>query len=135
MRPSTLPLIVSTFLLVTLGGCSRKDKAETPTPQAPAPVNQAQAPAAQASLPFTMGTVVETMDASTYTYLRVKTSTGDIWAAANKCNVKVGDQVAVPTEAAMENFHSPSLNRTFPTLYMTSRVFLKGDQDFPAQNK
>jgi hypothetical protein len=72
------------------------------------------------------GTVVETMDASSYTYVRVKTATGDIWAASAQFKVKVGDKVTVPLNMPMQNFHSGTLNRTFPLVYFASRIELEG---------
>lgn len=117
-------MIFPVLLAAILAGCSRDRKSENQA-------QQVQPGALQAKAPFAVGTVLETMDASTYTYVHVKTDAGEIWAASNKFNVKVGDKVAVPTDGAMENFRSPSLNRTFPVLYMTSRIFHQGDQDCP----
>ncbi len=77
---------------------------------------------APAAGPTATGTVVETMDASTYTYVRVKTATGDIWAAANQFKVAVGDQVVVPLNMPMQNFHSGTLKRTFPMIYFASHI-------------
>lgn len=68
------------------------------------------------------GTVVETMDAANYTYVRVKTSSGDIWAATGKFKVAVGDKVSVSLEMPMENFHSNALKRDFPRIYFASRI-------------
>lgn len=122
MNRSSLPLLLPAITLVLLPGCNR-------TSERPVAPTQAVTPSAQ--MPFSVGTVLETMDASTYTYVRVKTAQGEIWAASNKFAVKVGDRVAVPTDGPMENFRSPSLNRTFPILFMTSRIFRQGDPDSP----
>ena len=73
------------------------------------------------------GTVVETMDASSYTYVRVKTASGEIWAAGAKTTVAVGDKVVIPLEMPMVDFHSSTLNRTFPTIYFTARIFKEGE--------
>lgn len=72
------------------------------------------------------GTVVETTNAAGYTYVRVKTDTGDIWAASMQFPVAVGDRVVVPAETPMRNFHSPSLNRDFPLIYFASRIGREG---------
>ncbi|MCK5800327.1 MAG: nucleotide-binding protein [Deltaproteobacteria bacterium] len=65
-----------------------------------------------------VGTVLETMDASSYTYLRLKTASGaEAWAAVSKAKVKVGAKVAVAKPHPMQNFHSSTLNRTFPLIY------------------
>lgn len=100
-----------------------KSKAPAPTP------GSAQA-AAQAPIPggaTATGTVVETMDASSYTYVQVKTPTETVWAAGPQTKVAVGDKVTIPLVMPMANFHSSTLNRTFPTIYFTSRIFKEGE--------
>ena len=73
------------------------------------------------------GPVLETMDASNYTYVKVKTPTGEVWAASTKFKVAVGDRVTFALETPMENFHSPNLNRDFPLIYFASRVAPEGE--------
>ena len=68
------------------------------------------------------GPVLETMNAGNYTYVRVKTDKGEVWAASGQFRVAVGDRVSVPLETPMQNFHSPSLNRDFPLIYFASRI-------------
>jgi ribosomal protein S17 len=67
------------------------------------------------------------MDAASYTYVRVGTDKGDVWAAAPQFAVKVGDRVVVPLEMPMQNFHSQSLNRDFPVIYFVSRIGREGE--------
>ena len=69
-----------------------------------------------------VGPVLETMNAASYTYVRVKGDSGDIWAAAPEFPVKVGDRVRVALEMPMKNFHSTSLNRDFPLLYFVTKI-------------
>ena len=71
------------------------------------------------------------MDAAGYTYVKVKTRNGEIWAAASQFKVKTGDKVIVPIEMPMENFHSNTLKRTFPVIYFTSKVFFQGEAGAP----
>jgi sporulation protein YlmC with PRC-barrel domain len=59
------------------------------------------------------GTVLETMDASNYTYLKLKTASGEVWAAVNKAPVKRGARVTVVNAVPMDGFESKSLHRTF----------------------
>jgi hypothetical protein len=77
------------------------------------------------------GTVVETLDASNYTYVRVKTESGEIWAASNTFKVAVGDRVVVPLDMPMPNFHSQSLNRDFPLVYLPTSIAREGDAAAP----
>ena len=108
--------------LVSIGACScdrpaKPGAAPLPPPQMPMPAQTAAAATASAT-----GTVLETMDAASYTYVRVKTSSGEIWAATGQFKVAVGDKVSVPLEMPMENFHSNTLNRTFPIIYFASHI-------------
>ena len=82
---------------------------------------------AAASANTAAGTVLETMDASNYTSVRVKTASGEIWAASGTFKVAVGDQVVVPLENPMENFHSQSLKRDFPVIYFAGRISRPGE--------
>jgi len=73
------------------------------------------------------GTVLETMDAATYTYVRVKTDKGEIWAAASQFKVAVGDKLTIPLEMPMENFRSNALKRDFPLIYFASQIRKDGE--------
>jgi hypothetical protein len=72
------------------------------------------------------GAVVETMDAAGYTYIRVDTDGGEIWAAANRFAVEEGDRVTFPLETPMKDFRSESLDREFPLIYFVSYVAPEG---------
>ena len=62
------------------------------------------------------GEVLEVKDVETYTYLRLKTKSGETWAAVNKTPVRKGERVTIANVMEMTNFHSKSLNKTFPTI-------------------
>lgn len=59
------------------------------------------------------GTVLETIDAGQYTYLRLKTSNGEVWAAVTHAEVKKGALVTIQDPMVMTNFESKTLKRTF----------------------
>lgn len=126
MRDHKLALLCSVLALATLGACRRENAPKPPAPAAPAPTAAPGAPMAAPATQMASGTVVETMDAATYTYVRVKTSTGEIWAATGQFKVAVGDKVSVPLEMPMENFHSNTLKRTFPVIYFASHIDRQG---------
>lgn len=148
------PFVVSLCVAAALAGACSKKPADSaaaatssaqPAPAAPAGVTAgatstgapaaavshetAGAPAGQpaAAAPTATGTVVETMDAANYTYVRVKTEAGELWAASGQFKVKVGDRVVVPLEGAMENFHSQTLKRDFPLIYFASQITHEGE--------
>jgi hypothetical protein len=71
------------------------------------------------------------MDAASYTYVRVKTDRGDVWAATGQFKVAVGDRVRVPLEMQQTDFRSPTLNRQFPVIYFTSHIDREGGEAPP----
>jgi len=128
------------FLIVALSAiaaCSSRPAADasaaTQTTSAAGAASAAGASrAAQPGVETVTGTVVETMDAGSYTYVRVNTGSREVWAAASQFPVKVGDRVVVPLEMPMENFHSKALDRDFPVLYFASQITREGETAAPA---
>jgi hypothetical protein len=59
------------------------------------------------------GEVLETRNVDSYTYLRLKTKEGEIWAAVPKTTVKQGAKVTIGNQMTMENFESKSLKKKF----------------------
>lgn len=118
-RPALI--LLTTALALGLAACRREAEAKAQ----PGPAPQAASPAPADGMAY--GTVIETMDASTYTYVRLKTATGEIWAVGNKAPMAVGDKVHVPTGMPMSDFRSSSLNRTFPLIYFTAHIYKEGE--------
>jgi hypothetical protein len=118
-----------------MNGCSKQAASPAPA-QAPGGGQAAQgaqastpagAQAAAQDAPTVTGPVLETMNASNYTYVRVKTDAGDVWAASGEFKVAVGDRVTLALEMPMENFHSETLKRDFPLIYFTTRIGREGE--------
>ncbi len=117
-------------LSLALGGCSgdSTDKAEnagTPTAGQGATdphTMQVGSPVSEAAL---TGTVVETFNSGGYTYLELDNGQDKIWAAIGQVQVEKGQKISLTTGPVMKDFHSPSLNRTFPEIIFSSGV--KGD--------
>jgi hypothetical protein len=59
------------------------------------------------------GEVLETQNVDSYTYLRLKTKDGEVWAAVPKTAVKQGAKVTIGSQMTMENFESKSLKKKF----------------------
>lgn len=59
------------------------------------------------------GTVSESLPAGTYTYLLIKTASGEEWAAVQKTELQKGAPVEVAESTVMEDFDSPTLKRKF----------------------
>ncbi|MDO8466075.1 MAG: hypothetical protein Q7S46_12635 [Gallionella sp.] len=87
------------------------------------PVGHVPIAAVPASIPLTRkGKVLEVLDSSAYTYLKVTGDKAPVWLAAYKINIAKGAIVNYSDGVAMSNFHSKSLNRTFDTLIFVDRV-------------
>jgi len=105
---------------------SRPAPETTPHPEEPAaalePTLQAQAPAdtsaaaAPANAPLA-GELLESIPVDKYTYLRLRTPSGEVWAAVPTAKLAIGSQVSVENAARMDGFKSKTLGRTFDVIY------------------
>jgi len=75
------------------------------------------------------GEVLETMSAAGYTYLRVKTEDGEIWAAGPQTVLAVGERVNLGAGALMPAFESKALERTFDEIFFVSAIEVVGRSD------
>ena len=94
--------------------------AKQPVPNEPAiAAASAVAPTLSAAAPdgsAMSGKVVEKIDASQYSYLRMITPSGEVWAAVPKSTIAVGAQATVVGANWMEDFTSATLSRTWPRI-------------------
>ncbi len=68
------------------------------------------------------GKVVETMVSGGYSYVRIDSCGEEKWLAGPQAPIKVGQFVASPMGAPMGGFNSPSLGRTFDTIFFVQSV-------------
>jgi hypothetical protein len=85
-------------------------KTEAPAPVAGAP---GAPPVAAGAAGGVRGKVVERIDAAPYSYLKLATGAGEVWAAVPQTNVGPGAEVVIENGMAMDGFESKSLNRKF----------------------
>lgn len=71
----------------------------------PSPVHGTTAPVS--------GTVAETMEVASYTYVRLTTPDGDKWAAIPHAKLAVGDTATIVNPMVIDGFESPTLKRKF----------------------
>jgi hypothetical protein len=93
-------------------GCDKKPAA----PAAPAPA-PAPAPAAAPASPTVSGKLLERLDAASYSYLRIQTAQGEVWAAVPQAKLEKGAEVAVVNAMPMGAFESKTLNKKFDNIY------------------
>jgi hypothetical protein len=101
---------LSVVLLVALAvaGCKKKE----PAPQ------QAAAPGAPEAAGATIkGKLVERLDAAPYSYLKIKSAQGEVWAAVPKTELGAGADVVVTGAMPMSDFESKTLKRKFEVVY------------------
>jgi hypothetical protein len=133
--PTALSAALALSMLAACSGRPAGTEARTP-PSTSTAARVASLPPAVSSVGPSGGetvtaTVLETMNASNYTYVRVKTDSREVWAAASQFPVALGDKVVLSLEQPMENFHSQTLNRDFPLIYFVSRIAHEGDPSLP----
>jgi hypothetical protein len=71
---------------------------------------QAQTPGSQA------GTIIETMDASGYTYLHLEVGKEKLWVAVPAAEVTEGENITFLDGMTMQDFYSKTLDKTFPSI-------------------
>jgi hypothetical protein len=123
MNSKILMTMFAAAVFGVTGGCAAQPAPE----ESPAAQEVAPEVSHAAGLMTVTGNVVETMDTETYTYIKVDTGQDEFWAAAGRFEVEIGETVTVPLDTPMENFHSDTLDRTFPLIYFASRVLREGE--------
>jgi hypothetical protein len=111
-----LTLTVISFLTILLLFSCRDEKEQ---PQA-----QNVQPPQQAGTAANVHTVVvqEVIQATGYTYLRVKENDSDFWIAVTKREMQVGETFSFADALEMKNFTSKDLQRTFETIYFVGNI-------------
>jgi hypothetical protein len=73
--------------------------------------------------------VLSTIDAAQYTYLEVTQNKKTLWLAAATVAAKKGDVIRFDDGMVMTNFHSKTLNRTFPSVTFVNRVVITNEKE------
>ena len=116
----------SLALLLSLALCSAAAVAQTPSLPSGHPALDAKKQAkgaTVASLPQ-KATVISSIDVPQYTYIEVSQNGKTLWLAASSMKAKKGDVVRFDAGMPMSNFHSKSLNRTFPSITFVNQAVI-----------
>lgn len=89
--------------------------ARPPPSSSPAVAVADQVPAAEEGA--VSGEVLEAVPVSKYTYLRLQTAGGEIWAAVPSATVAIGSHVAISNATPMLDFKSATLGKSFKLIY------------------
>lgn len=99
------PILLIAALLV---GCQRN---------APPPVAKATAAPAPAQANNITGKLMERIDAPPYSYLKIQSSKGEVWAAVPETKIGKGAEVTIFGPMQMDNFESKTLKRKFDVVF------------------
>ncbi len=114
-------VVAVAFVTLAVAACKKSDAPRAVGNSQPAAAAPAAAPsAAPASTQTLQGKVLEKIDVPQYSYLKLSTSSGDVWAAVQRTDKKAGDEVSVVNAFPMQNFESKELKRKFDVVYFGS---------------
>jgi hypothetical protein len=71
-------------------------------------------------------TVQEVIQATSYTYLKVKEADSEFWMAVTKRQIEAGVKISFAGGLEMKNFESKDLQRTFETIYFVGSIVSGG---------
>ncbi|MDX2009780.1 MAG: hypothetical protein SFW67_06310 [Myxococcaceae bacterium] len=116
MKAPVLPVVV--VLVFIAGFVSGRWSVASSSPSSAAPVGEPTPPTALVpSAGGLAGVVAEVQQVPNYTYLRLNTASGEVWAAVpSTTSVAVGAAVELKESTTMTNFTSKALGRTFPSI-------------------
>jgi len=109
-------------MALSLTACGNNHKAADQKKTSAEPAVATEAPAQPPASPGAIkGKVLETKDASGYTYVHLDDGSKDgVWAAVPKTKVNVGEEVTLQGGSVMDNFTSKTLNKTFNKIIFAS---------------
>lgn len=105
------------FLLVATAAGLIGCKPSKP-PVSPAPAAQAPGKDLAATATTVEGKVLEHLEAAPFSYLRLQTDKGEVWAGVPFAALKPGAMVKVVGAYPMDNFESKKAKRTFAKVYL-----------------
>jgi hypothetical protein len=103
--------MISLVLLAASTIACNSNKASADAPVVAAPIT---ATTANAGL---TGKLLERIDATPYSYLRIQAPAGEVWAAVPESKVEKGTEVTVANPMLMTDFESKTLKRKFAQIY------------------
>ena len=117
----TLTAITILLALASLS-CREKEQEQQQAQQ------QQQVDTQQVGAAADLRTVVvqEVIQATSYTYLKVKEADSEFWMAIAKRQIEAGTTISFAGGLEMKNFESKDLQRTFETIYFVDRIVSGG---------
>jgi len=107
-----LSIIILVLLAIGFTACEKKEEPKENTSK------QAAMPAED----MHKVVVLDNMNASNYTYLKVKENDSEFWIAVPQMEVQKGETLYFGKSMEMKNFHSETLNKTFDSILFVDHV-------------
>lgn len=98
-------LIIFSISVLLFAGCKKEEKNVQPLPEG-----------------YHAAKVLEHMNASNYTYLRVEENDKEYWMAVPQLPVEVDEMVYYSKSMEMKNFHSETLKKDFPSILFVQDI-------------
>ena len=113
-----MKLLVSVIAALLFVGCSTKPSSKTEESEKPLSAHGTTAgEQSAANATVLQGKVLERLDAGRYSYLRLSTSSGEIWAAVLLTKASIGSEVTIENPNPMDGFETKTLKRKFDRIY------------------
>lgn len=122
MRRRSLLLVLAVFSAAAIAAEA------LPAGHPPVNANRQGPGAPEAQLPQ-KGKVLSAIDVPQYTYLEVIQDKKTLWIAGPTVAAKKGDMIRFDDGMAMSNFHSKTLNRTFPSISFVNNVMVTKEKE------
>ncbi|MEJ2616894.1 MAG: GW dipeptide domain-containing protein [Ignavibacteriaceae bacterium] len=113
-----LSIIILVLLAIGFTACEKKEEPKENTSK------QAAMPAEN----MHKVVVLDNMNASNYTYLKVKENDSEYWIAVPQMEVQKGETLYFGKSMEMKNFHSETLNKTFDSILFVDHVSKTPDE-------
>lgn len=107
-----LSFIILLLLAIGFTACEKKEE----------PKENASKQAAMPAENMHKVVVLDNMNASQYTYLKVKENDSEYWIAVPQMEVQKGETLYFGKSMEMKNFHSETLNKTFDSILFVDHV-------------
>jgi hypothetical protein len=119
--------VMSIVMVLSLSSC--KETNEKPKTQTDPQTQTKQTPVQRVAPAAGTHTAVvsEVIHTTSYTYLKVKEASAEIWLAIPKKDVKVGETISYQNPMEMTDFKSKELNRTFESVFFLGGVTSQSD--------
>lgn len=119
-------MAISVLAVLLLFSCQEKE--EEPQEQHTQPPQRTAA-----GVDIHTAVVQEVIQATAYTYLKVKEKESEYWIAITKREIEAGETLCFTSGLVMKNFESKDLQRTFETIYFVDNIV--GDKPLSTVSK